>query len=441
MYFKIAKGNVEKSFKDYTIYFLTLVIAVCIFYAFNAIETQLSMFNLGPLAKLYLSIVQEMITFFSIFVSIILASLMLYANKFLIKRRKKELAIYMILGMSKKKISKILLLETITVSILSLVIGIVIGICLSQGLLVLTTKLFLFKISNFNFIISSFSILKTITYFIFIYLIVVIFNMRVISKYSLLELITAEKKNEKLKIKNPKILCLVNVIGIITLLISYIILIFDRFKSINLKLSLTLEIIGTFLFFIGLSGLLEFFFSKNEKFYYKDLNMFIIKQITSKINTNIISITLTSIMLFFTIIECVSGASYRIANGTIHSMIQSVINVYINIYLGCIFLLIAVSILALQQLSDASDNVKKYIALKKIGVNNKMINQVVFKQLIIYFIAPFIIAIINSIFFIYFIKQVGIFEIATYVIIFITLIYILYFYLTFSSIKTIINKK
>lgn len=448
MYFRIAKNNVVKSFKDYTIYFLTLAIAVCIFYTFNSIQAQESVFNLNSEAKLYMNIIQKILSFISVFVSIILAVLMLYANNFLIKRRKKELAIYITLGMKKKKVSKILLLETIIVGIISLIIGIIIGICLSQVLLIFTAKLFAFKINTFKFIISEFSIFKTIIYFLIIYFLIIIFNIRVISKYSLLDLITAERKNEKLKIKNPAMSFLINIIGIIILIISYAIVILYGLKSTQLKLGLILSFIGTFLFFIGLSGVLAFISNKNEKFYYKNLNTFIIKQINSKINTNIISITLISIILFLTIIGFVSGISYKITtHSDIEQRMESMVNIYIGIYLGCIFLITAVSILALQQLADASDNIKKYIALKKIGVNDRMINQVVFKQLIIYFMTPFIMAIINSIIFIYSANksivntgQSGILGIATYTLIAIIVVYILYFYLTFVSIKNIINK-
>lgn len=106
MFFKIAKNNVIKSFKDFTIYFFTLTIVVCIFYIFNSIQAQEITLHLKNLMKEYLNIIQDILSYISIFVSIILAILMIYANNFFIKKRKKEFAIYMILGMKKKKVSK-----------------------------------------------------------------------------------------------------------------------------------------------------------------------------------------------------------------------------------------------------------------------------------------------------------------------------------------------
>ncbi|MGL5316580.1 MAG: FtsX-like permease family protein [Peptostreptococcaceae bacterium] len=142
MYSKIAVGNVKKSFKDYSIYFLTITLAVCIFYSFNSIESQKALIEMKSSSGEYLETLLSMISGISVFVSLILGSLILYANNFLIKKRKKELGIYMTLGMSKNKISRILVIETLIVGICSLVGGLLLGFVASQGLSVFTSKLF-----------------------------------------------------------------------------------------------------------------------------------------------------------------------------------------------------------------------------------------------------------------------------------------------------------
>ena len=153
MFFKIAKNNVIKSFKDFTIYFFTLTIVVCIFYIFNSIQAQEITLHLKNLMKEYLNIIQDILSYISIFVSIILAILMIYANNFFIKKRKKEFAIYMILGMKKKKVSKILFLEILIIGFFSLFIGIILGIIFSQIFPIIIAKLFMIKMNNFKFII------------------------------------------------------------------------------------------------------------------------------------------------------------------------------------------------------------------------------------------------------------------------------------------------
>lgn len=242
---------------------------------------------------------------------------------------------------------------------------------------------------------------------------------------------------------------LINIIGIILLLISYLIMIYYGLKADILKLALVLEIVGIFLFFFGLSGTLNFFIYKNKKFYYKDLNLFILNQINNKINTNTTSMALISIVLFFAIISFSSGISFKnFAILSIYQQVEDMINIYVGMYLGLVFLIIAVSILSLQQLSDASDNIKQYLILKKLGVNKKLINKTIFKQIFVYFILPLFVAIINSIIFIYSVsnsiinlKEVNILKISIIVFGVIIIVYFLYFYLTFISIKEIINKK
>ena len=203
MYSKIAIKNVRKSFKDYSIYFLTLTLAICIFYSFNSIESQKALMEMNASTKSHVEMLKNMISYMSVFVSVILCSLILYANNFLVKKRNKELGIYMTLGMEKVKISKILVFETIIVGIVSLVSGLILGLLVSQGLLILLLKLFEFNMSEYSFVISIPAIIKTIVYFGIIFLLVMIFNIYLISKYKMIDLLIVERKTEDIKFKNP----------------------------------------------------------------------------------------------------------------------------------------------------------------------------------------------------------------------------------------------
>ncbi len=193
MYFKIALKNIKKSYKDYSIYFLTLILAVCIFYSFNSIESQKALLAMKYSGK-YISRLTTFMSFVSVFVSIILGSLILYANNFLIKKRKKELGIYMILGMGKRKISRILLTETFIVGVISLIAGLILGMGASQGLSAFTIKLFDVPMNEYKFAVSISAIGKTIFYFGIMFLLVMIFNVFVISKYKIIDLLTSGRK-------------------------------------------------------------------------------------------------------------------------------------------------------------------------------------------------------------------------------------------------------
>ncbi|WP_235620021.1 FtsX-like permease family protein, partial [Clostridioides difficile] len=147
MYSKIAIKNVRKSFKDYSIYFLTLTLVICIFYSFNSMESQKALMEMSTSKKPDLEMFKNMISYISVFVSAILCTLILYINNLLIKKRNKKLGIYMTLGMGKIEMSKILVFETIIVGIVSLVSGLILGLLVSQGLLILLLKLFEFNMS------------------------------------------------------------------------------------------------------------------------------------------------------------------------------------------------------------------------------------------------------------------------------------------------------
>ncbi|MGL5245392.1 MAG: ABC transporter permease, partial [Sarcina sp.] len=105
MYFKIACMNIKKSYKDYSIYFLTLILGVSMFYSFNSIDSQKALMELKSLSTDYILRLIAIISGVSVLVSVVLGCLILYANNFLIKKRKRELGIYMTLGMEKRKIS------------------------------------------------------------------------------------------------------------------------------------------------------------------------------------------------------------------------------------------------------------------------------------------------------------------------------------------------
>lgn len=312
MFFNMAKNNIKKSFKDYTIYFLTLSFAVCIFYAFNSIGSQSAMTQISTQQKEILAVMGNITGALSVFVSIILGALIIYANNFLIKRRKKELGIYMTLGMGKSKISKILVIETLMVGVISLVIGLIAGLIVSQGLSLLTAKMFGGVITKLAFVISYSAILKTIIYFGIIFLLVMIFNTVIVSKYKLIDLLTAGRKNEKIKIKNPILLFVIFIIGLIILCSGYYIITkYGMTQEVPFIGSLILGTVGTFLFFYGLAGFFVVITQKNKNRYLKGLNIFVTKQMNSKINTNFVSMALISLMLFVTISALSTGVSFK----------------------------------------------------------------------------------------------------------------------------------
>ena len=314
MLFKLSIKNMKKSFKDYAIYFLTLVLGVAIFYMFNSLDSQEAMLQVSNSTRDIIKIMISMLGYVSVFVAVVLGLLIVYANNFLINRRKKEFGIYMTLGMGKRQISKIIILETIFVGIISLIVGLVIGIFASQFMSVLVAKMFEADMSNFQFVFSKTACIKTCVYFAVMYIAVMFFNTMTVSRYKLINLLNATKKNEKVKIKNP-IISIIVFIGASCLLgYAYWKVTGDVHSLITadkLLPPILMGIIGTILVFWSLSGFILRVVQSIKNIYLKGTNMFVLRQINSKINTTVISMSVICLMLFMTISILSSSLSLR----------------------------------------------------------------------------------------------------------------------------------
>lgn len=303
LYFKLALKNVKKSYKDFALYFLTLTFGVCIFYVFNSIDAQKAMMAISKSANDIMQSLTKLLGIVSVFVSIVLGFLIVYANNFLIRRRKKELGIYMTLGMEKGKVARILAAETFIIGLFSLGAGLLLGIFLSQGFSVITAKIFEADMTKFKFIFSYSAFLKTILYFGIIFIVVIFMSTFSISRYKLINLLNAEKQNEVPKIKNPVLTVILFILAIACIGTAYYLVLKNGISRFDRKLlfEVILGAVGTFLFFASLSGFFLKLIQSNKKLYFKELNMFILRQINSRINTAYISMAVICLMLFLTI--------------------------------------------------------------------------------------------------------------------------------------------
>lgn len=312
---RLSLKNIKKSFKDYAIYFFTLILGVAIFYVFNSIDSQTIMMDVTSNTREIIKLMTNMLSGVSVFVSFILGFLIIYASRFLMKRRNKEFGIYLTLGMSKRKISMILFFETLFIGIISLVVGLLLGVILSQFMSLLVANMFDANMTRFAFIFSGSACTKTIIYFAIMYLIVMIFNTINISKCKLIDLLHGSKKSEKVKLKNPYLCIVIFIVSICTLGYAYY-LVTGGFANLDtadkIFKPIILGVVSTFFIFWSLSGLILKIVMSMKKLYYKGLNSFTLRQISSKINTTVFSMTIICLMLFITI--CVLSASLTLKN-------------------------------------------------------------------------------------------------------------------------------
>lgn len=332
MLFKLSFRNMKKSFKDYAIYFLTLVLGVAIFYMFNSIDSQQAMIEVSQSTREMIQLMIQLIGMISVFIAIVLGFLIVYANNFLINRRKREFGIYMSLGMGRRQISGIILLETILIGILSLAVGLFIGIFASQFMSILVAKLFEADMTEFTFVFSKDACIKTCIYFAIMYIAVIIFNTLTISRYKLINLLTAVKKNEKVKLRNPIISILIFIASSVLLGYAYYLVtggVYELRTGEQLLKPILMGVIGTVGVFWSLSGFILRLIQTRKSFYLKGTNMFVLRQLNNKINTNIVSMTVICLMLFMTISALSSSLSIQ---SSLDSQLKEFTPVDVNLY-------------------------------------------------------------------------------------------------------------
>ncbi len=327
--FKIAVKNIKKSGRDYSVYFMTLVLGIALFYIFNSIGSQHFMEAVGSSGNSIMKAFVRVIEAISVGVAIILGVLIAYANNFLIRRRKKEFGVYMLLGMSKKKVAGILSTETFIVGLFSLVAGLLLGIFGSQLLSVIVIRLFAADLSAFRFTISGAVAVKTVIYFAIAFVIVMIFNVRTLAKYKLIDLINANRKPEKKLIKRTGVALLLLVVSLAMLGVAYYKVGFkpQTLGKYEFVACIAAGIAGTFLFFASLAGFLPGAIAKCRNFYHKGLNSFVTAQFGNNLTSSVASFSLISLMLFISI--CAFSAGFSM-NGYLNRRLDGATPVDVN---------------------------------------------------------------------------------------------------------------
>ena len=304
MFSKLAVKNVGRSFRDYGVYFLTVAFGVCLFYVFNALETQAVIRYLArhPRSDV-VGAIQRLIGVLSVFVWFVLAFLILYASRFLARRRAREMGTYLLLGMERWQVARLLLAETAVTALIALGVGLALGVALSQALSVFTAGLFAVPMTFFAFSVSLPALGKTVLAFAAIFLLVMLYHALSVSRRKLIALIQAERTNQELRVRNLGASVALFLAGCALLGVAYAMLLTRGLLRVDALfwVMLGLGSLGTLLFFRGLSGFLLRLCQSSKRLYYKNLNLFILRQFNASINTTYRSMTVICLMLLLAI--------------------------------------------------------------------------------------------------------------------------------------------
>lgn len=312
---KLIFGNLKRNFKDYFIYFLTMMLAVSIFYAFNAATKPENLKSLGTDMLTIMGAVNETIKVISQVIAVLLGFLIIYVNSFLLKKRKKELGTYILLGMKKSKISVIFMGETLVVGVVSFLVGIVAGLFMGQIINIATLRLFGGNVNAFFIHFSFDAFLFTLICFAVIYVITMIYNFFSVHMVKLIDLITAERKNESFKRRNNIVYLICFFLGILCIYQTVVHLDSDDLMPTvrELEKAAVFAIVGTLCVFYSISAVALMIAKKCKNFYYKNINCFIVRQIGSRIQGNYISISFVTILLTITILLITTGSSIALS--------------------------------------------------------------------------------------------------------------------------------
>lgn len=306
---KIALGNVRKSLRDFSVFFITLVFGVCAFYAFASINDQTAVINLTEQQSEAVSAVMRMLSSVSVFVAVILGFLVVYANRLLVRRRKREFGIYLTLGMGRAQVAAIMVMETLAVGVAALVVGLVLGVLLSQVMMYVTANLFEATIPGFAFVFSPGAALSTLACYAAIFALSLLLNVREVSRYRLIDLINADKVSEKVKARSLPVCVVLFLVSLVLMGVAYRTLLENGVMSDKFGQATALVSVGTALFFFSVSGFLLRFLQGRPGVYLRGLNAFTLRQLNSRVNTAWVSITLVCAMLFVAICGVCTGFS------------------------------------------------------------------------------------------------------------------------------------
>lgn len=315
---KLAWGNVRSAGRDYLVYLLTLTLGVTVFYAFNTISMQVDIAGIDE--KGLAQVMGSMLGNLTYFLAGVMAFLMVYANNFIMKRRKKEFGLYQVLGMGRGRVATIMALETVIVSVGAFVAGIVLGVGLSQLMTFFTASLFKTQIANFHFFFSVHAFNLTLACMLVMFVLTLLLNLRAVRRTKLIELMGAERRNESIKTRNPWIAIAIFVVGVVLVGVAYYRLLRDGFpltatdsklqEAMNqFGITTAMVTVGTFALFWGLSGMLIKLLQSLRGVYWRGLNMFTVRQLAAKVNTVCFSMGVIAMLLFLAITSVTCGMS------------------------------------------------------------------------------------------------------------------------------------
>ena len=307
-YSKFALNNLVKNKRFILPYILSTIFTIASFY----ILTSLSLGkNLDKLPQ-GISATKQVLGFGVIVIAIFSAIFLFYTYSFLIKRRVREFGLYSVLGMTKKQIARILILETIFIAMLTLVFGLAFGLLFDKLMLLVLLKLFTAGVS-FGFVITPIAVFLTILLFGGIFFLLLIYTVVKISRLKIVALLKEENNGER----EPKARFILAILGLGLTGYGYYLAqtIQNPIKAITMFFIAVLAVIfGTYLIFMAVSITVLKLMKNNKTFYYKPKNFISVSGLLYRMKRN--AVGLANICILSTMVLVTMGTTSALYAGS-----------------------------------------------------------------------------------------------------------------------------
>lgn len=301
LYIKLAWGNLRRALKDFTVYFVTLMLSVSLFYSFNTLTNQAFFVGLSSSTSHLVLRMAELITGLSIFLMIVIGILIVYANVFFMRRRVREFATYLLLGMKKSRLAFVILIENFIVGICALIVGLLVGVVVSQFSSLAVLKLFNSPVERFHFLLVPQAMIFTACMFGVVFVLSTLCATFVISRTRLSVLFRSSFTSDRFKIKNPWITLVLFVVSILLIAQAYHMFSYEVLTANGggeFLWCTALVVLGTALFFYSVSTAFTQIARAIKPLYYRGLNLYVVRQFASRINSSWISMTMICATIF-----------------------------------------------------------------------------------------------------------------------------------------------
>ncbi|WP_374049696.1 ABC transporter permease [Paenibacillus larvae] len=306
--FNLALRNMKRNFKNYSIYFFSMIFSIVIYYAFVAIKFNSQIQQAADGSKK----ISGALTFASILLILFSALFIIYSNGFFTRKRKKEVGLYSLLGVRKRQIAKMLAYENLFMGLIALVVGIGIGALLSSGF----TKLLLVLMDSemgVHFEIPAAAVLNTALVFFVIILYTSFQGYRLIYRFKLIDLFKADSQGEKV----PKGSLVIALLSVIMIGSGYYLA--SDFAQAAKKLNVRLDSLALIILFLTVAGtwLLFHFFTvillrirrKNKNSFYNGMNLVSTSQLLYRIKGNATTLATIAILSAVTLVAVGTSVS------------------------------------------------------------------------------------------------------------------------------------